>query len=334
MINWQETEQIIDELTAVLTRGESAVLAVIYAIRGSTYRRPGAKMLIRADGAAAGNISGGCLEEDLQLRGHEVLKSGVAAKVHYNTSDDEDRIWGLGLGCNGEVDLILHRWTPAELPLAQSIQCRMKAGKPFEISFPLNLDGNEVPQVLSNRLTIGTVYVDSLEPPPWIFVFGAGDDAIPLVKLGAEVGFRVWVADHRPTYAVSERFPSAKNVMLAHPNDDLSDWPLDKFSFAVIKTHATQKDREWLDCLGQTPVRYIGLLGPRDRRDALLETVSEKVRSRVYGPAGLDLGGDGMQQVALSMVAEMLALYADRPPIHLRDRTGSIHQKECLLDGA
>ena len=333
MIHWQETEQIFEELVTVLEAGGAAVLAVVHAIRGSTYRRPGAKMLILEKGASAGTISGGCLEADLRLQGLDVLKTGVSTTVHYNTSDDEDRVWGLGLGCNGEVDLVLHRWTANQLACAKQILAYLKEGRPFDILFPLVGEG--VPRVMENPDDTGVDgFIDHVQPPPWVVVIGAGDDALPLVQLAADIGFRVWVADHRSAYVRPERFPRAQRVMRALPNDALKGWPLDASSFVVIKTHATQKDRDWLARMSETPVRYIGLLGPRERRDALLKTLPEAVKERVYGPAGLDLGGDGMQQVALSMVAEMLAVYAARTPIHLRDRQAAIHQKECFVDGA
>lgn len=326
MKNWQETEQIMQRARTVLAGGKSLALAVVTRIEGSTYRRPGAKLLIESDGTMIGNISGGCLEEDVRENGLAVIQSGAPRQVHYDTSDLEDTVWGLGLGCNGKIDLQIGSCSPQRDAEGIATACNLLQGD-RTLLFRLDATGPIaiVPQAEANSGWQG--FEEILDPPPTFLVIGAGDDARPLVQMAHQVGFRVIVADHRSGYLTENRFPAAHRRIRVRADDDGSDLVLNERVLAVVKTHTLQHDQAWVQRLAATPVPYIGLLGPRDRRDEIRNRIDPSVQSRLYGPIGLDIGGEGPELVAQSIVSEALAVWHRRCGGHLRDRPGTIHER-------
>ncbi len=360
MKNWQETHRIVKRLTELERAGRSAATAVIVRIRGSTYRRPGAKLLIEDDGRMTGNVSGGCLEADVREVGLQVMRTKQARLVHYDTGDDEDMLWGMGLGCNGEVDLlILPHPAEGQSGYRQDVPDRLNGEQPFVLGVGCRDRGEGVGyavvtpeearffgetndleraklESLAREALIGEKslfdseegvirFADVFLPPPYLLICGAGDDAIPLARFANESGFRVVVADHRPAYVTEKRFPDAWRLICARPEEADAGLPANERTHAVIMTHALLHDRAWAGRLVPTAIPYIGLLGPRDRRDEILKEVKADDRDRIYGPAGLDLGGEGPELVALSILSEVLCIWSGRNPIHLRERDKAIH---------
>jgi xanthine/CO dehydrogenase XdhC/CoxF family maturation factor len=169
------------------------------------------------------------------------------------------------------------------------------------------------------------VFVEVLEPPPRLLVCGAGDDARPLVALAASVGFRVLVADHRRGYLTAERFPEAQALLAVRADDEGVELPTGAETYAVVMTHSLQRDTAWILRLAPTDIPYVGLLGPRSRTARILADLGIAGGGRIFGPVGLDLGADGPEQVAVSVVAELLAARSGREPRHLREREVAVH---------
>jgi xanthine/CO dehydrogenase XdhC/CoxF family maturation factor len=169
------------------------------------------------------------------------------------------------------------------------------------------------------------VFSDVLVAPPKLIVCGAGDDAMPLVAYAADAGFAVTVIDHRPAYLTTERFPTARRLIEARPHEDTAGLSVDAQTLVVVKMHAFEQDRDWLRQFLDTDTPYIGLLGPRARAGKLLELAGSRGSQRVYGPVGLDVGAEGPEQIAISIVAELLAVHARQQPGHLRERGAAIH---------
>jgi len=171
------------------------------------------------------------------------------------------------------------------------------------------------------------IFVEVLPPPPHLVVCGAGDDARPLVAYAADAGFRVTLVDHRPALLEPAWFPQAAQRLLARPEDPGIVLPPAGRSLAVVKTHSLSHDREWVRRLLAAGLPYVGMLGPRDRTETILRQIGAgpAETGRVFGPVGLDLGADGPRQVALSIVAELLAFIAQREPRHLSERKEAIH---------
>jgi xanthine/CO dehydrogenase XdhC/CoxF family maturation factor len=359
--NWQETAEILAR-AADPPEGApaAAALATVVRIEGSAYRRPGAKLLVHPDGRSSGGVSGGCLEADLREHGLRVARSGTPRLIHYDTSSDDRAPFGLGLGCGGAVDVFVQpATTPRFLELARALTVSLGGDRTIAIATPLEGDaagravavtaggspmGSTGRHVLDLRLvanaevqlahgasSIGVVegvrvFTEVLQPPPELVVFGAGDDAIPLARLALDAGFRVTLVDHRPAYLDAARFPSpARRLALRPEARGEAPLPLRRESFAVVKTHSLEYDREWTRMLVASAVGYIGVLGPRARVLEILRQLGADVDRRVFGPVGLDLGAEGPEQVALSVVAELLAVRSRRSPRHLRDREGPIH---------
>ena len=362
MKHWQETKTILDRLAELTAADQRAAIACVVRISGSAYRRPGARFLIAADGSTLGGISGGCLEEDVRQTGLGVIETDECRMLHYETGNDDDALWGLGLGCDGTVDILIvpgnHQGYPkvfnqllelldGDSPFTVlTIIGGASSGNAGEFNERIVVleTGPDQPQctgldneflalarVATNNGVSCTIeakgvraFVELFEPPPYLVICGASDDAIPMVRSAADAGFRVVVLDHRPAYLMPERFPNAWRLIETLPGDDV-EIPATTDTFVVLKTHNLARDKEWAQRFLATPVPYLGLLGPQGRCEEIVEEVTEHDRKRIFGPVGLDLGAEGPEQVGLSVVSELLAVRSRRSPDHLKNRDAPIH---------
>lgn len=358
MKHWQETASIF---ARIAVRGDAVArqaLATVVRISGSAYRRPGARLLVPEQGVPFGGVSGGCLEADVREIALQAIRSGTPRLRHYDTGAAEDTVWGLGLGCEGAVDVLVQPVDEAFRDvLAPRARELMSAAVPFAVATVIDgprigqsalwtrgglavstghadLDAaleRQVPGLVERGTSALTehgrdaVFVEVLRPPPHLVIFGAGDDARPLARLAIEVGFTVTVVDHRPAYLAADRFPPEARRVLRRAEDGLGGLELGRCHHAVVQTHSLAHDREWIRALLALPIPYLGLLGPGTRRNELLRELGSQPGDRLFAPVGLDIGADGPEQVAVSIVAELLAVHTGRTPSHLRDRTGAIH---------
>jgi len=322
MKTWNETRDVFMSAQTCLLAGHSCAIVVLTQVKGSAFRRPGAKLLIRKDGSMTGNVSGGCLENDLRELALECIASGQQKTVHYNTGSDEDIIWGLGLGCDGELDLVV---VPVlDVTWINTVLKRMESFEPFSLAWNI-VDGPALAPASGPSLATAHNFIDNLEPPPDLIIVGAGDDAIPLTELAVINGFRVTVVDHRSGYLSAERFPKAAAVLNLRPEHAKDKLPVNSRTMVVIKNHALEMDKKWAAFFDVSPAHYIGVLGPAKRCNKVREHMTSGNTGRVFGPAGLDIGAEGAEQIATSIIAEMLAVWSNRTPQHLRLREGSIH---------
>ncbi len=172
------------------------------------------------------------------------------------------------------------------------------------------------------------MFFDVLVPPPQLVVLGAGDDARPLVRFAADVGFWVVVVDRRSGFPTRERFPGAADLVESAGDELGRMLPLDAECYAVVMNHNFADDQAYVRALLKTPVAYVGMLGPRQRTERILRNVGAEGsmdEGRVYGPVGLDIGTDGAEQVALAVIAEILAVRSGRRARSLRERQVAIH---------
>ena len=336
MKHWCETAAIVDRVIALASAGRGAALATVVRIEGSSYRRPGAKFLIEDDGQTLGGVSGGCLEADVRDIGLRVIQTGAPKLLHYDTGADDRTVWGLGLGCNGSVDIFVQPATePRTLESLREIRTRLEGESGFAIV--TTIDGPDC-----GRIGIGDApardarshvhgrdseleFTDILRPPPELIVCGAGDDARPLVAYASEAGFAVTIVDHREAFLAPSRFPSAKRRLHWRPDAGIGPLAAGPRTLVVIKTHSFAHDRDWLHGFLGTRAPYIGVLGPRARANEILGLLGVDADKRVYAPVGLSLGADGPEQIALSIVSELLAVLARQQPGHLREKELPIH---------
>lgn len=380
------TLEVFERIESALETDDRLAVATVVAVEGSAYRRPGAKMLLGADGTLYGGITAGCLEGPLRDVAADVLATGDPTVVTFDLTDDGDG-WGLGLGCEGVVDVLVE-------PIDESWRAPTRAfhdGDPTTIVTVVESDGtipvgaravvegdrrpstpgdrsplpdsvlDSVRNSLSDEAEEGahggvtngsvdrldcstddgsvTLFVDAVDPARRLVIFGGQPDVRPVTRLAREVGFRVVVATARGGHADPEAFPRADRVVSTHPTD-LAELVDDRTS-VVLMSHNLLDDRLALESILETDAPYIGLMGPRDRFDRLLEdlrddgvTLSEADRERIATPVGLDLGGGEPIEIALSIVAELVATSNDREGGRLSDRRGPIHGPSPTSSGS
>jgi xanthine dehydrogenase accessory factor len=336
MKHWRETTEIVDRVLALAADGRRAALATVIKIEGSSYRRPGAKFLIEDDGRTLGGVSGGCLEADVREVAQQVMQTGTPRLLHYDTGADDRTVWGLGLGCNGSVDIFVQPATDGRTLISlEELSARLRRTSSFAIA--TIVDGSSdvghvalydtAPAARSHLdLDSMTVFIEVLHPPPALIICGAGDDARPLAAYAIEAGFAVTVVDHREAFLAVERFPSVSRRILTRPEEASTETlGIDPRTLVVVMTHSFGHDRNWLKRVLDSRAQYIGLLGPRGRADEMLAQLGSAADGRVFAPVGLNLGADGPEQIAISVVSELLAFLSRQQPGHLREKREAIH---------
>ena len=329
----QEIARILSTLAAAT--GEPAALATLVRVEGSSYRRPGARLLVTGDDTRTGSISGGCLEDDVVLRARRVLTTGKPETAVYDTTSENDLVWGVGLGCQGLVHIFIEP-LPAVRPEWISVvreNLRLRRDTPLTIRYGSNPRlGTWLTNETAPLPAAAEIFHETISAPPALAIFGAGQDARPLVRIAKELGWHVTVIDSRAAYATAANFPDADAVVEAPASEANQYLPRNNSGFAVILTHRYAEDLKLLRQLLPHPLAYLGLLGPRKRTDRLLAqlvevgfTPDEAMLARLHAPIGLDLGGSTPETVALSVLAQMQCVLTGRTPIHLRDRAAPIH---------
>jgi xanthine/CO dehydrogenase XdhC/CoxF family maturation factor len=359
-----EIDNILSLWEQCESAGGEAVLATVVKTHGSSYRLPGARLLITRSGVRAGSVSGGCLEDDLVKRAWWFTESGPMIR-RYDTTPDGEVAAEYGLGCNGIIHVLLERITAGN-PVMDLIRETRASRSPASIAHSL-----APKQTVGSRLAIGVngetiqntidepeaaaqlqsaaeaarvrresflwsqegreAFVETITPAIRLLIFGAGDDAIALARLAKHFGWEVAVYDGRAHYARSDRFPMADAVAVRHPGM-IAKLPLDPWTVAVTMSHSYSQDLQVLMELSTVSILpYVGVLGPRKRTEQMFEEAGllRFADSAVlHSPMGLDIGAEGPDQVALAVVSEIQAVMNNRTGGPLGERHGSIHARE------
>ena len=335
-----ELDAILDGAVACRSRGEAFALATVVAVRGSSYRRPGARLLVPASGPPIGLISGGCLEEEAARLAREALTLDAPVLVTVDHSAEGDELWGLGLGCRGVIDLL------AEPPAlaAETLDALLAARDGHATYLLTGLDGErrvlteQEADALGERAAmavahgrptvIGDSVLDPILPPLHLVVCGAGPDAGPLVAAGVRLGWRISVVDPRRSLLRADRFPGA-TLHGVDPGRAAETVGAGEWTAVMLMSHDYLRDAAFLGGFIGRGVRYLGVLGPRDRTDRLLAELdaspTDADLAALHAPAGLDIGADGAEEVATAIVGEILATLRGRTGTSLRNRSGPIH---------
>ena len=338
----ESVESLLGPLLPLFEReraaGRPLALGVLVDTAGSTYRKPGALMLIASNGDSSGLLSGGCLEGDLGEYARTVIDTGQSRLVTYDMRGGDDLIWGLGLGCEGAMYILLIRVGPdndyqpmTRLSRALAAHESSSVGIVVESERADSAVGTVILQgsppyaagvqaVLDEARRSGrTGWFESSSPrwrmfalplslPPRLLLLGAGPDAAPVVDFAARLNWKVTLIDHRPAYADAAHFPLAERVVQVEP--DAISLDLSHFSAAVVMSHHLPSDLKYLRALAATSIPYIGLLGPAVRRERLLADLgadADTIRPRLHAPVGLAIGGRSPESIALAIVAEIHA---------------------------
>ena len=368
--------EITDVLTAIgslSASGQRMALATIVAVRGSTYRRPGARLLVPEEGAPIGNISGGCLEGDVADMARLVMEEGRARLAGWDLTADDDAVWGLGLGCNGAIEVFIE---PADraAEAARALRTALEEERPISLVTVIestepeaiapgarlivmpdgavegslgrsDVDAEAIAAarelLTTERSEIRTLaegiraFVEILDPPLRLVICGAGHDAVPLVRAASLLGWNVTVVDDRPAFLNRERFPEAHGfASVDDPSEVAEAISVDARTFVVVMTHNFLRDKAYLRGLLTTDARYVAMLGPAARTQRLLmeleeegTPITEEGRSRIHGPAGLDLGAEGPEEIAQSIIGEIVAVRRGRDGGFLKERPTPIHDR-------
>jgi xanthine dehydrogenase accessory factor len=320
--------EVLSQAARWRERGERVALATVVATRRSAPRPIGSKLAVSAQGELAGSVSGGCVESDVVLAAQEVLGGAGPRLVTYGITDD--MAIGIGLPCGGEIDVFVEELRNEERPEVTLIVVAGE-GVGERINDP-ELERAARRRGRSHAFELGerTVFADVQAPPPRLVVYGAVDTAVALCRAAKLLGWRTVVADARATFATRERIPSADELLVLWPDEALAHVQPDFDTAVLVLTHDDKFDLPLLEAVLPTDAFYVGALGSRRnqerRRGLLLERgVDEDALDRIAGPSGLDIGADTPAETALSMLAEILAVRAERAGGRLKDAKTRIH---------
>lgn len=336
-------------------------VATLFAVDGSSYRQPGARLLVDADGRVLmGAISGGCLEGDVSAHAKTVCDSGVAMRLTYDLSDDLESIWGFGAMCDGVAHILVEPLGDASwLENATALRRDRKHGALITV-----LDGAHTgtsdardchPSIRSAAAALitlaahtklpafGTIslegsdvrcFVDPIIPPVALIIVGAGRGAEAFASIAHSMGWTVSVIDHRPFVLESVELPPGTLRFAARAHGGLQHISVDGRTAVALLTHQFDVDAEWLTRLLPLSLGYVGVLGSRLRAQQLVDTLQEKglditprMTRMLHAPIGLDLGGESPESIALAAIAEIESVMHDRPGGPLRERQSPIHTR-------
>jgi xanthine/CO dehydrogenase XdhC/CoxF family maturation factor len=336
-----EVDAILEAAAERRARGERLALATVVSVRGSSYRRPGARLLVPKDGAPIGLISGGCLEDEAARLAREALALDAPMLVTIDHSAEGDELWGMGLGCRGVVELLAE---PPEMAAEtlEALSAARREGRPTYLLTGLGGERRRLTATEADALgeraalavahgrptVIGEAVLDPILPPLHLVVCGAGPDAGPLVAAALRQGWRVDVVDPRRSWLRPDRFPGAR-LLDVEPAEAAEASGAGEWTAVVVMSHDYLRDAAFVGGFLGRGITYLGILGPRDRTERLLAELSSPPSPEdvpiIHAPAGLDIGADGAEQVATAIVGEILAVLHGRRGGHLRDRSGPIH---------
>jgi xanthine dehydrogenase accessory factor len=358
----KEILDILEAYATIRAEGRKAALATVVRVEGSSYRQPGARMLIGDDGSLAGAISGGCLEADAMRKAMLAIAREQSMLITYDTMDDNS-VLGVGLGCNGIIHILIEPVNEADPAnplemMRKSVEHRKALAMItfFKMDYPgkqagtcLLMDKSKIitgvlpGQIDPARLQMAVrqafeqqssvmlsdCLVDLLKPPIHLVIAGAGNDVIPLVEMAHQLAWHITVLDGRPLYATCPRFPQANEVLVSDAREALSKILVDQQTAVVLMTHNYNYDLAVLRQLKKHKVPYIGILGPKKKCDRLLGELGtqEQRPGNIYGPVGLDIGAETSEEIALAILAEIKAVFAGRTGKPLRDKTSAIHKR-------
>ena len=329
--------------------GKEGAIATIILVDGSSYRKEGASMFIFGDGTCIGLLSAGCLEEDLKERTFQMLKSGQQSQILvYDLSSENDLSWGNGAGCNGIIHVLLEtidegfqkqlihlsRYLGSGTPvllireISEETSVVRRRLVPFDYENHINRWKLQGARHVSEEIgSLGSFqkysklaencFYQIYWPKPRLFVLGGGPDAGPLAVVAEISGFEVHVVDWREAYCTKKHFPSATKCHLVNFDKIFDEWKWSRLDAAIIMTHQFEKDRVALKYLLNEDLFYLGVMGPKLRTSKLIE--SREIPLCLDTPAGLNIGAEGPEEIAISIVGQMIQ------KMRVNHRAGAAH---------
>ena len=368
----KELNDIILAYDKAVLQNKQTALATVVKVEGSSYRRPGARMLVTEDGKITGAISGGCLEGDA-LRKAQFAMFQQRNKIEiYDTTDEDDSTLGIQLGCNGIVYILFEpinkddiknpinllkkvaeqRKDAVLVTLFSEQRNAVQKGtccfiNEVESHFAKGTENfkSESEAILQQKISVvkegeaGSILHQFISPSIQLVIVGAGNDAQPLADMAFLMGWNVIIVDGRPAYATQQRFPNAK-ISLTKPGNILSAIEIDENTAVVLMTHNYNYDLVALEKLINTNCKYIGALGPKTKLNKMLSDLHDKgiaidneKMQNIYGPVGLDIGAETSEEIALSITAEIKAVFSKKKASSLKEKATQIHERSINISG-
>ncbi len=342
-----EFKNLIQAFLKAKQNGLKTVVATVVALNGSSYRRPGVRMLIDEKGSLTGAVSGGCVEKEILKQSGSVFRIGIPKMMSY---DGRYR-----LGCEGVLYILIELFDP-DYDMIQCLQNDLINRKSFKISTYHSKEIGENKSYGSNiqfsnkeifgfaaksnfqniDKTNSEVFVQIMQPCFKLIIVGAEHDAAHLCSLSSSLGWEVVVVTNTSNSQTVTDFPGATALIYMSP-ENIDFGIVNKNTALVLMTHSYFKDLQYLLALKDAKPLYIGLLGPSNRREKILNDLiehdplmDESIFDYIYGPAGLNIGAETPQEIALSICSEILAVIRKEEPKSLKDKTGKIHLNVSL----
>jgi len=373
----KEFRAIVEQHRKIDFSKRRAALATVIKVHGSSYRSPGARMLITDDGRWVGSISGGCLEGDALRKARQVMTESQGITVTYDTREESNQNLGIGLGCNGVIDVLIEPVVPASvtnpvtlferflaeqqpLVLATVYAPAKYAGDKYFMTFqgeftscaqrpaPAMLTEDMHRLFASRKSEARTysvngealdVFIELIQPTVSLIIFGGGFDARPVSQLAKSMGWDVQVTDECVAHIAPVFFPDADRLSLCQREFIDRDFVVTPYTACVLMSHNYDYDRDVLQKLITKETPYIGILGPRKRFDKMIEEFTQQgialtsdQLSRIHSPIGLDIGAEAPDEIAVSIIAEIQSVFANRSGGFLKYRTGPIHHRASGSD--
>jgi xanthine dehydrogenase accessory factor len=363
----KELKDIIIAYDKAVSLNKKTALATVVKVEGSSYRRPGARMLVTEDGELTGAISGGCLEGDALRKARFAMFQQQNKLEVYETTDEEDSRLGVQLGCNGKVHILFEpvknddENNPINL-FRRAIVQRKSAVIATVFNTGINkqqtgtcyFSNREENVFLSDQADIETagqvllhqkhsvikeydnysVLYQFIPPAVQLVIVGAGNDAQPLTELASQLGWDIIIVDARPSYNSHGRFPKATRICRVKSAEVLSAINMDEHTAVVLMTHNYNYDLSAFEQLIHTDCNYIGLLGPKKKLNKILDdlavrgiSIHDELLQKIHGPVGLDIGAETSEEIALAILAEIKSVFSNRNGESLKERSFAIHER-------
>jgi xanthine dehydrogenase accessory factor len=354
-----------------LDANRQAALATVVKVSGSSYRSPGARMLITDDGKWVGSISGGCLEGDALRKARLVMTSKQPMTVTYDTREESNQNLGISLGCNGVIDVLIEPFSGNYLPtqffepiiqrneaVAMATVFRGERGvgekmwcesarmvqstiADAELKAELQRQLHEVfthkksfAQTVATAAGEAEVFLEWIQPSVSLMIFGGGFDARPVSQLAKTLGWEVQVTDECVAHIAPVFFPGVDKLSLCQREFIDRDFQITHYTACVLMSHNYEYDRDVLKKVIHSPAPYIGILGPRKRFDKMCDEfrkdgfeLTDAQLTRIHSPIGLDIGAEAADEIAVSIIAEIQSVFAQRPAGFLKHLPGPIHHR-------
>lgn len=338
-----ELKQIFEQYAFAQKKGHRAVMATVVALDGASYRKPGVRMLILDNDMMTGAVSGGCVEKDILRQSQDVFETGHAKMMTY---DGRYR-----LGCEGILYILIESFKPNILLIDSLSNCmenrdffeiishyeksegnisgigstiKFSEDQLFSISENSSLNNN------GHKSSLDT-FIQPMSPCYQLIIIGAEHDAVQLCLFASSVGWEVTVVSVTNDPRLITDFPGAKNVCALNA-EELDSMTIDHQTAIIVMTHNYANDLKYLIALKNTEPSYLGLLGPTKRKEKILSQLIEHCPEvdpdyldSIHGPAGINIGSETPQEIAVSIVAEILSVVRDEEPMKLSHKLGPIH---------